>query len=71
MSWLRTSLREIFGLFVDDGKFASLILLWIGFAAWLLPRLTHTPPNGLLLFAGLAALLAGSCLRYTRRKRQG
>jgi hypothetical protein len=29
MSWIKTVLREVFGLFVDDGSFAIAILAWL------------------------------------------
>jgi hypothetical protein len=38
MRWLKTILAEIFGLFVDDGRFAFTIIVWLG-VIWLgLPR---------------------------------
>ena len=70
MSWLRTIFREILGLFVDDGSFALLILVWLGLTALLLPYLGWLPrARGFLLFAGLAAILMGSAIRYARRNR--
>ena len=68
MSWLRTIVHEVFGLFVDDGNFAIAIVLWlvilkllalhIGFASrW----------SGFLLFWGLAAILVESVFRSSRR----
>lgn len=69
MNWLRTIAREVFGLFVDDGSFALLILAWIGVTAYVLPRLGWLPRGrGVLLFAGLAIILVESAIRYTRRK---
>jgi hypothetical protein len=64
MHWLKTILAEIFGLFVDDGRFALTIIIWLGMI-WLgLPRLTlPAASNGVILFAGLAAILAESALR--------
>jgi hypothetical protein len=68
MNWLRTIFREIFGLFVDDGSFALLILVWLGLTALLLPYLGWVPTwRGHILFAGLAAILMGSAIRYARR----
>ncbi len=74
MNWLRTIAREIFGLFVDDGSFALLILLWLGLIALLLPYLAWMPIwtlkwRGAILFLGLAAILMGSALRYARRNK--
>jgi hypothetical protein len=64
MHWFKTILAEIFGLFVDDGRFALTIIVWLGII-WLgLPRLNlPAAANGVILFAGLAAILAESALR--------
>ena len=69
MKWLKNILREIFGLFVDDIKFALAILIWLAIMRWATPHL-HIPANmtGILLFAGLALILTESALRYSRRK---
>lgn len=69
MNALRTIAREVFGLFVDDGSFAFLILVWLGLTGWLLPHLGWLPRwQGVVLFAGLAVILMESAVRYTRRK---
>ena len=70
MSWLKTAWSELVGLFVDDGSFATAILAWL-LLAWLaLPRLP-LPPSWppVILFAGLAAILAGSAVRRSRAGR--
>jgi len=60
--------REVFGLFVDDGRFALIILLWLAAMAWLQPLLTLPSPwRGPLLFAGLAVALVWSCLHQVAR----
>ena len=65
MNWIKTILREIFGLFVDDGAFALMILAWLGLTVFLLPYLAWAPRwRGPLLFVGLAAILMGSAIRY-------
>jgi membrane protein implicated in regulation of membrane protease activity len=74
MNGLRTIFREIFGLFVDDGSFALLILLWLGLTTLLLPHLGWVPIwalkwRGVILFAGLAAILMASAIRYAHRNR--
>lgn len=79
MQAIRTILREILGLFVDDGSFALAILLWIGLVwigqvcigqVWIgLPRLHLAIPGGIILFAGLAILLLESATRFARRRR--
>lgn len=68
MSWMRTVLREVFGLFVDDGSFAIAILAWLLLVWLVLPRLgVEAGWTGLILFAGLALILVESA---TRRARQ-
>ena len=68
MSSIRTIFREIYGLFVDDGSFALLILLWLGLTVFLIPWLGWIPRwRGPLLFLGLAAILITSATRYARR----
>jgi hypothetical protein len=63
MTWSRTLLNEVWGLFVDDGLFALSIVVWL-IVGWILPRLGLSPVLTCLLFAaGLAALLAASTLR--------
>jgi hypothetical protein len=69
MNWLKNIFREIFGLFVDDGSFALAILLWLAVVRWAAPRLSiPTGIIGVILFAGLALILAESATRYSRRK---
>jgi hypothetical protein len=69
MKWLNNIFREIFGLFVDDGSFALAILIWLAVVRWATPRL-NIPSGiaGILLFAGLALILAESATRYSRHK---
>lgn len=68
MTWLRTIAKEMFGLFVDDGIFAILILIWLCAAVFLLPHLGWVPRwRGIVLFFGLALILIGSVSRYTPR----
>ena len=71
MNPLTTILREIYGLFVDDGFLALGILLWLAFLRLLLPHLPHPPAlDGPILFAGLALILLTSALRFAARKRR-
>jgi hypothetical protein len=70
MTWIKTILREIYGLFVDDVKFALAILLWIALVRLILPRTSITPTwGGFILFAGLALILAESAALYSRSRR--
>ncbi len=71
MRWLQSILREIIGLFVDDGAFALTILLWLILIAVILPRVAAVAPwTGPLLFAGLAVILIASTIRFARRNRK-
>ncbi len=68
MRWLNTVLREIWGLFVDDGSFALAIVIWLLLAWLVLPRLGIPPGwTGIILFAGLALILLESATRSARR----
>jgi hypothetical protein len=66
---LKTILAEIFGLFVDDISFAVAIIIWLVIIQLGLPRLNLPAAwNGVILFAGLATILAESALRRASRK---
>jgi FtsH-binding integral membrane protein len=68
MPWIRTVLREIFGLFVDDGSFAVAIILWLALVWLVVPRLALPSGwGGLVLFAGLILILFESVLRRARQ----
>ena len=70
MSWLKSIAREILGLFVDDGSFAGAILSCLALAVLVLPRIAPTARwTGPVLFAGLAAILIESAVRFSRRRR--
>ncbi len=69
MPTLRRALRSLLAFFIDDGSLAGLVLgwltlLWIGIAQ------LELPPRGgaLLLFVGLAAILAASAVRRSRAR---
>ncbi len=67
MSVLRLIWAELFGMFVDDGRFAVAILAWLALCGVLLPRLglpAAVPP--VALAAGLCAILVESVLRRRR-----
>jgi hypothetical protein len=72
MQWIRTVLREVYGLFVDDAAFAIAILVWLAIM-WLLVKNLHTAASGwiggLVFFGGLAAILIESTARYSRPRR--
>jgi len=68
MRWHRSIAREVVGLFVDDGSFAIAILVWLALVVVVLPRLAAGARwAGLALFAGLAAILIVSVLRFARQ----
>lgn len=70
MRWLKAILTEIYGLFVDDGRLAIAIMIWLGMAWLLLPRIElPSGAKGPILFAGLALVLAESALRRARDER--
>lgn len=69
MRWLRSVVREVVGLFVDDGSFALAIVVWLALGAWVLPRLAGPAGwTGPALFGGLAAILIVSAVRFGRQK---
>lgn len=71
MTWIRNILREIFGLFVDDGAFALAILIWIGIVHGAAPYIRLSSATiAIILFVGLALILLESTTRYVRRKRR-
>jgi hypothetical protein len=68
MSWLKTIILEIYGLFVDDGIYALAIVAWLAIAALVLPRLAiPASADALILFAGLLLIVFESALRRARR----
>ena len=70
MQWLRTIFREIFGLFVDDGRFAVAILAWLAVVWLVLPRIGMPVRwGGPILFVGLALILVENATRYSRHGR--
>jgi len=70
MGWIYTALRELVGLFVDDGSLAVTALIWLAVCGLVLPPLGIADAwLGLALFAGLAIILAENALRAARRKR--
>jgi hypothetical protein len=70
MQWLKTILREAFGLFVDDGWLAIASIIWLAFVWQLLPRLPVPAGwRGVILFLGLATILLASVLHRAHRDR--
>ena len=67
MTKLSVVLKELFGLFVDDGSLALAILAWVAIVAALM-RLAGVSGavGGGLLFLGLAAILIENVWRAAR-----
>jgi hypothetical protein len=70
MTALGLALKELIGLFIDDGNLAIFALILIG-AVTALVKLAGLPPlwGGALLLLGCLAILAESVLRATRSRR--
>ena len=72
MSTLKTILRELVGLFVDDGSLAAGAVVWAAICGWGLPLLGVGPrAEAGLLVVGLAALLLENTLRASGRVPRG
>lgn len=69
--WVRSVALELWGLFVDDGNFATGITVWLG-VVLVASHLSVLSGNwgAIGLFAGLAVLLIENVLRYARRWRK-
>ncbi len=69
MNVILTALKEVYGLFVEDGSYAASILIWVLVAALVFP---HLPALGLwrapLLFAGMLFLLVENVLRTAKSR---
>jgi hypothetical protein len=62
-----TAFAELIGLFVDDGRFAGIIVIWLAICWLVLPHLVGTSIQGGLLALGLLGALIESTWRRTRR----
>ena len=68
MELLRIIWKEGFGLFVDDGSFALTIVIWVVLVKTLLSRTAFVGQwHGIIMFLGLALILAESVDRFARR----
>ena len=70
MTWLKTAVGEIWGLFVDDGLLAVLAVVWLIFAGLAFHNirgLGGTTWAAPLFFVGLAAILVISVVRTAQR----
>ena len=67
MDKLRYLGRELLAFFVDDGRLAVRVLAWLALTWLAIARLRLPAPwPALMLFTGLAAILALSALRRAR-----
>ncbi|WP_321859039.1 hypothetical protein [Paraburkholderia tropica] len=67
MNSLKTVFAELCGLFVEDVPFAVSIIAWIVVTSIFLPRTDLSGAiKGIILFAGLAAILVESAIRKSR-----
>jgi hypothetical protein len=72
MRALATILRELVGLFVDDGSLAAGAVVWAAICGWCLPLLGMGPrAEAALLVLGLAALLLENTRRAASRLPRG
>jgi hypothetical protein len=70
MGWLKSIVREVYGLFVDDGSFAIAIVAWFALIVLVLPRVVRVAGwGGPVFFAGLALILIESVLRFSRQSK--
>ncbi|HZZ03345.1 hypothetical protein [Paraburkholderia sp.] len=69
---LQAIIRELIGLFVDDGSLVFAVLGWVALCALAL-RHVALPPYGqaAVLVLGLAVILAENVVRSARRGRAG
>ena len=67
MSPIKTILRELVALFIDDGSLVMGVVVWVVAVALALRGSLFSGGTGaVLLGVGLAALLAENILRYAR-----
>ncbi|HEY1384409.1 MAG TPA: hypothetical protein VGF43_12380 [Dongiaceae bacterium] len=72
MGSLAAFLKELWGLFVDDGNLALALIAWVAICAFGLPRLP-VPAfwDGPFLFLGCVVILVFAVLRTARGKSGG
>ena len=70
MTRLKAALKELLGLFVDDGPFTIGIVVWLAFVGLILTRILEDPRLRVGIFVlGLLAVLLVSVLRTAKRPR--
>jgi uncharacterized membrane protein len=64
MSWLASGLKQLYGLFVDDGALSLAICVWVLIVWFVLPLIVASATTRpIVLFIGLAVLLIDSVRR--------
>jgi uncharacterized membrane protein len=64
MTWLMTALKQIYGLFVEDGALSLAICVWLLIVWFVLPHIVASDTaRPIVLFIGLAVLLVDSVRR--------
>ncbi len=67
MNWLRSAIRELFSLFVDDVYFAIALAVWTALGTLGLPHLGFAQGwNGPLLFIGFVTIFIVSVWNAAR-----
>jgi len=69
MSWLTSVSRQIYGLFVEDGALSLSICVWLLLVWFALPYVANASVRPIVLFIGLAILLADSVRRAATQNR--
>ena len=68
MASLKTVLKELWSLFVDDGSLALALIIWVAIAGLALPRAPLPAAwDAPVLFIGCLAILAFNVLRNARQ----
>ena len=71
MTWLANGFKQIYGLFVDDGLLSLGVCVWLLVVWFALPHVVASETaRPIILFAGLAVLLADSVRRGSTSGRQ-
>ena len=68
MQSVRTILREVLGLFVDDGSFALVNLVWIALLGVGTVYFHRWSASGVVLAVGFAIILVESVTRFARKR---
>jgi hypothetical protein len=70
MKMIRTIVRELVGLFIDDGRLALSIVVWLAIVWLVLPAIgASAVVRGLALFLGLGSILVENAVRGARSGR--